>query len=225
MSKEFRKRLGFTSKDKMKKWLGAKDLVIPNWELLQKYNSRLNTIFNGINQQLSVPFNGSIDDIMNRDFVTMKQHGIIEKLNNHGRSCEAVYYTWRMGTLAEIVFRNFIADKLNLKNLEKNGSDDLTNPQTFKRTGDADLIDKIANVRVDVQCGTGEGDATIKKHKFDHASKNGGNTYIFLAGLLTGEYALINLNDLTDVKFEENQSWEGQLCWTVPQNKFKPYYD
>lgn len=225
MSKEFRKNIGFTNKGKMKEWLGAKDLVIPNYELLQQYNSRLSTIFNAINNQLSVPFTGNIDSIIINDFMVMKDHKILERLNNHGRSLESVYYSWRMGSLAEVIFTPFIADKLNLNNIEKNGSDDLTNPETFKRTGDADLIDKVANIRIDVQCGTGEGDATIKKHKFDHAVKNDGITYIFLAGLLTGTYALVNLSDTKDIVFEPNPSWEGALCWTVPTTEFKPYHD
>jgi hypothetical protein len=224
MTKEFRKAMGYTNKGKMKEWLGAKDIVIPNYPLLQQYNSRLSTIFNAINNQLSVPFTGNIDSIIINDFMVMKDHNILERLNNHGRSLESVYYSWRMGSLAEVIFTAFIADKLNLKNIEKNGSDDLTNPETFKRTGDADLIDKVANIRIDVQCGTGEGDATIKKHKFDHASKNDGITYIFLAGLLTGTYALVNLSDTKDIVFESNPSWEGALCWTVPETEFKPYY-
>jgi hypothetical protein len=224
MTKEFRKAMGYTNKGKMKEWLGAKDIVIPNYQLLQQYNSRLSTIFNAINNQLSVPFTGNIDSIIINDFMVMKDHNILERLNNHGRSLESVYYSWRMGSLAEVIFTPFIADKLNLKNIEKNGSDDLTNPETFKRTGDADLIDKVANIRIDVQCGTGEGDATIKKHKFDHAAKNDGITYIFLAGLLTGTYALVNLSDTKDIVFESNPSWEGALCWTVPKTEFKPYY-
>ncbi len=224
MTKEFRKAMGYTNKGKMKEWLGAKDIVIPNYPLLQKYNSRLSTIFNAINNQLSVPFTGNIDDVIINDYMIMKEHNILERLNNHGRSLESVYYSWRMGSLAELIFTPFIADKLNLKNIEKNGSDDLTNPETFKRTGDADLIDKVANIRIDVQCGTGEGESTIKKHKFDHASKNDGMTYIFLAGLLTGTYALVNLSDTTNVQFVSNPSWEGALCWTVPETEFKPYY-
>ena len=224
MTKEFRKAMGYTNKGKMKEWLGAKDIVIPNYPLLQQYNSRLSTIFNDINNQLSTPFTGNIDSIIINDFMVMKDHNILERLNNHGRSLESVYYSWRMGSLAEVIFTPFIADKLNLKNIEKNGSDDLTNPETFKRTGDADLIDKVANIRIDVQCGTGEGDATIKKHKFDHAAKNDGVTYIFLAGLLTGTYALVNLSDTKDIVFESNPSWEGALCWTVPETEFKPYY-
>ena len=224
MTKEFRKAMGYTNKGKMKEWLGAKDIVIPNYPLLQQYNSRLSTIFNAINNQLSTPFTGNIDSIIINDFMIMKDHNILERLNNHGRSLESVYYSWRMGSLAEVIFTPFIADKLNLKNIEKNGSDDLTNPETFKRTGDADLIDKVANIRIDVQCGTGEGDATIKKHKFDHAAKNDGVTYIFLAGLLTGTYALVNLSDTKDIVFESNPSWEGALCWTVPETEFKPYY-
>jgi hypothetical protein len=225
MSKEFRKNIGFTNKGKMKEWLGAKDLVIPNYPLLHEYNTRLFDIFSKVNSQLSVPFTGDIQSIIHDDFETMKKHDILQRMNNHGRSLESVYYSWRMGSLAEIVFAPFIADKLGLKNIEKNGSDDLTNPETFKRTGDADLIDRIANIRIDVQCGTGEGDATIKKHKFDHAAKNDGTTYIFLAGLLTGTYALVNLSNTTNVVFEENKSWEGTLCWTVPTTEFKPYHE
>lgn len=224
MTKEFRKAMGFTNKGKMKEWLGAKDIVVPNYPLLQEYNARLLEIFITINQSIETPFTGDIAKIIRDDYAVMKQHGILQRLNNHGRSLESVYYSWRMGSLAEIVFTPFIADKLNLKNIEKNGSDDLTNPETFKRTGDADLIDRVANIRIDVQCGTGEGDPTIKKHKFDHAEKHDGTTYIFMAGLLTGTYALINLNDTTNIQFAPNQLWEGALCWTVPLDRFKPYY-
>lgn len=224
MTKEFRKAMGFTNKGKMKEWLTAKDIVVPNYPLLQKYNSRLSTIFNNINQQLSIPFGGNIDEIIQRSYLVMKDNHIIERLNNNGRACEEVYYKWMQGYLAERVFMPFLVDKLNLSDVERNGSDDLTNPETFKRTGDADLIDRTANIRIDIQCGTGEGAATIKKHKFDHAAKNDGITYIFLAGLLTGTYALVNLNDTTNVKFVSNLSWEGALCWTVPEKQFKPYY-
>jgi hypothetical protein len=224
MTKEFRRRVGFTNKGKMKEWLTAKDIVVPNYPLLQKYNSRLSTIFNNINQQLSIPFGGNIDEIIQRSYLIMKDNHIIERLNNNGRACEEVYYKWMQGYLAERVFMPFIVNQLNLSDVERNGSDDLTNPETFKRTGDADLIDKVANIRIDVQCGTGEGDATIKKHKFDHAAKNDGMTYIFLAGLLTGTYALVNLSDTKDIVFESNPSWEGALCWTVPETEFKPYY-
>lgn len=224
MTKEYRKAMGFTNKGKMKDFLSAKDIVVPNYPLLEEYNTRLLEIFMLVNEQLSVPFKDDIEKIIHEDYAIMKQHGILQKLNNHGRSPESVYYTWRMGSLAEIVFAPFIADKLKLNNLEKNGSDDLSNPETFKRTGDADLIDKVARVRIDVQCGTGEGEATIKKHKFDHAAKTYDTTYIFLAGLLTGDYALVNLKDLTNIRFEVNQRWEGTLCWTVPEKEFKPYY-
>lgn len=224
MTKEYRKAMGFTNKGKMKDFLSAKDIVVPNYPLLEEYNTRLLEIFMLVNEQLSVPFKDNIEKIIHDDYAIMKQHGILQKLNNHGRSLESVYYTWRMGSLAEIVFAPFIADKLKLNNLEKNGSDDLSNPETFKRTGDADLIDKVARVRIDVQCGTGEGESTIKKHKFDHAAKTYDTTYIFLAGLLTGDYALVNLKDLTNIRFEVNQRWEGTLCWTVPEKEFKPYY-
>lgn len=223
MTKEFRRQMGFTNKGKYKEWLTAKDIVVPNYPLLQKYNSRLSTIFNTINQQLSIPFDGDIDDVMVRAYIAMRDNHIIERLNNNGRACEEVYYKWMQGYLAEIVFTPFMMNKLSLVNVERIGGDDLTNIQTFKRTGDADLIDRSKNIRIDVQCGTGEGVSTIKHHKVKHALANDGTTYAFLIGLFTGQYAIINLNNLKDSEFVANVSWESQLCWTVPENSFQSW--
>jgi hypothetical protein len=223
MTKEFRKQMGFTNKGKYKKWLTAKDIVVPNYPLIQEYNSRLSTIFNTINQHLSIPFDGDIDDIVVRVFFAMRDNHIIERLNNNGRACEEVYYKWLQGYLAEIVFTPFMMNKLSLANVERIGGDDLTNIQTFKRTGDADLIDRSKNIRIDVQCGTGEGVSTIKYHKVKHALANDGTTYAFLIGLFTGQYTVINLNNLKDSEFVANVSWESQLCWTVPKNSFQSW--
>jgi len=227
MSKEYRKAMGFTRKDVFQKYLSAKDIKEPNWILIQKQNSRLDNIFTKINQQLSIPYQGNISQDIIDTFMQIKNNNILPRMRNNGRAMEDVYYSWMLGFMAEKVFTPFIIDKLILGKLERNGGDDLTSIDTFKRTGEADLIDKTADVRIDVQCGTGEGVATIKKHKVDQAVKVGGTTYAALFGLMTGTYAFIKLNDLNeskDIHFYANPSWENQLCWDVPEDKFKNWY-
>ena len=113
MSKEFRKSMGFTNKGKYKEWLKGKDIVIPNYPLIEKYNSRISTIFNNINQQLSIPYGGNIDADIIHAYNTMKKHNIIQRLNNNGRACEEVYYKWMQGYLAERVFTPFMFSKLS----------------------------------------------------------------------------------------------------------------
>ena len=224
MTKEYRKLMGFSRKDDFHKYLSAKDIQEPNWALIQKRNSRLSNMFNLINQHLEIPYQGSVDDILIPAFMSIKNNNILPRMKNNGRAMEDVYFNWMQGYLAEKIFTPFIADKLKLSNIERNGGDDLTSIDTFKRTGDADLVDKVANVLIDVQCGTGDGVATIKKHKVDHALKNSGTSYCFIIGLFTGQYSIINLNDLQNAQFTPNQRWEGQLCWDVPETNFKNWY-
>lgn len=227
MSKQYRTLMGFSRKDEFHKWLSCKDILVPNWELIQLRNKRLIDVFQRINRQLPVPYQGDIEDDIWTTFRAVRTHNLLPKMRNQGRAMEDVYLRWLTGYMAEKVFTPFIIDKLILSGLERNGGDDLTNIDTFKRTGDADLVDKSLNIFIDVQCGTGEGVATIKKHKVEHAIKNGGTTYACMFGLFTGTYAFIKLNDLAEsnnVHFYENQSWEGQLCWDVPATEFKNWY-
>jgi len=145
-------------------------------------------------------------------------------MRNQGRAMEQVYLTWLIGYMTEKVFTPFIVDKLILSGLERNGGDDLSSIDTFKRTGAADLVDTKTNIFIDVQCGTGEGVATIKKHKVDQALKVGGTTYACMFGLFTGTYGIVNLNELKDAEFYKNESWENVLCWDVPSDIFKNWY-
>ena len=224
MSKQYRKLMGFTRKDEFHRYLSAKDIQEPNWTLIQKRNSRLSQMFNLVNQHLEIPYQNNIDNIITDAFTKIKDNNILPRMKNNGRAMEDVYFNWMQGYVAEKVFTPFIANKLNLSSIQRNGGDDLTRIETFKRTGDADLIDVGADVRIDVQCGTGEGVATIKKHKVDHALKNSGTSYCFLIGLFTGQYGIVNLNELKDKEFLPNQRWEGQLCWDVPSDIFKNWY-
>lgn len=225
MSKQYRKNIGFTSKNKCFDFFKAKDIVDINWKLIELYNDRLIDIGSRVQQQMIVPNDMIVKEFVYDSFNIMKQNNIIEKLNNHGRSCEFVYYNWMLGYLIETMFVPFIKKELGLNTVVRTGGDDLKNPETFKRTSNSDLTDPTKNIVVDVQCGNGgEGKITIKKTKVDFALENGYNGYAFTIGLGTGLYGVINLNELKDAKFEENSSWEGALCWTAPNDILKPWH-
>ncbi len=61
---------------------------------------------------------------------------------------------------------------------------------------------------------------TIKKSKVDHVIKNGYNGYAFGIGLFTGEYAIINLNQLNNAKFTKGGK-EGQLTTEIENIVFE----
>jgi hypothetical protein len=223
MSKQYRKSIGFTNKDKCFAFLKAKDIVSINWNRLELYNQRLIEIGLRIQKQLIVPNDMSVQDFILDSFHIMKDNQIIETLNNHGRSNENVYYSWMIGYLAETLFTPLIKKELKLNTIIRTGGDNLTNPETFKRISNADLSDPTQNIVVDVQCGIGESKCTIKKSKVDFVINNGYNGYAFVIGLGTGLYGVINLNELKNVEFVKNFDWEGAPCWTAPDNIFKSW--
>ena len=50
--KDYRKALGFTNQDTLKKYFKATDIVCINWELIEKENERLVEMFSKINQTM-----------------------------------------------------------------------------------------------------------------------------------------------------------------------------
>jgi hypothetical protein len=223
-SKEYRNRIGFSSKSKCFAFFKAKDIQNINWQLIKLYNNRLIQIGVCVQNQLIVPNDIDVEEFINQSFEIIKANQIIENyFTNHGRANELVYYSWMLGYVVETLFVPFIKEKLNLNEIVRTGGDDLKNPETFDRTGNSDLFDPTQNIAVDVQCGGGEGEITIKKSKVDYAIKNEYNGFVFTIGLSTGLYGIVNLNSLEKEKFVANPSWEGALCWTAPDDIFLPW--
>lgn len=222
--KEFRKELGFTNKTKFKEFLGAKDIVEPNWAVICRRNQRLAEVFKLINEIQTHKSNVNIDAIIDQTTETIKANNILPRLNNHGRAIEDVYYSWLAGYLAEIVFQPLMIEELGLTDLDRNGGDDLTDPKTFKRTGDADLVSHENKVMIDVQAGFTGSRFDIKKHKMEHAMKNPDyKSVVFFIDMVNGSYAIIDLKELVNEEFVPNPRWEGQLCWSVPEELFKEF--
>ena len=224
MSKQYRKSIGFTNKDKCFAFLKAKDIVCIDWNRLDLYNQRLIDVGVRIQKQLLVPNDMSVQEFILDSFRIMKEYQIIETLNNNGRSNEDVYYSWMLGYLIETLFVPFVQKELKLNTVVRTGGDNLKCPENFKRVSNSDLTDPTQNIVVDVQCGNGDGDTHIKKSKVDFAVNNGYNGYVFTIGLGTGSYGVINLNDLEHAEFIPHEPWENAPCWTAPNNIFKPWH-
>ncbi len=221
--KEYRQLLGFTNKTLFTKHLGAKDIVEPNWDIINKRNCRLTEMLTKINDMQLTPAELDIKNLIDETTESVKIAGILPLLNNQGRAIESVYFSWLLGYVAEIIFTPLIAKELGCSNLERNGGDDFTSKETFKRTGDADLIDETAKILIDVQCGiTATNRCDIKLHKVKQAKeKHGYNSYVFFIDLVEGSYGAIDLGQLDEAEFTPNPQWEGQLTHSVSKDDFK----
>lgn len=227
MKNPYLKSMGFKNKELLRKWLTAKDIVSPNWKLVKQRNERLKTIFSKINKTLPVQYMGDIEHDVQSAYESIRTNGLLLKMNNNGRSIEDVYYTRMQGYICEKVFVPFICDRLVLNELKRNGKDDISNYTSFKRQGDADLINEDKKILVEVQCGTHMGKCHIKKHKVDAALKQTNySTYVFSVRLMYGTWSLINLNKLSEsgAVFYKNELWENCLCWDIPNEMYAPYY-
>lgn len=227
MTNPYLKSLGFKNQQLLRKWLTAKDIVSPNWKLIEERNQRLKDIFCTINKTLPIQYTGDIEEDVQSTYESIRTNGLLLKMNNNGRSIEDVYYTWMQGYISEKVFVPFICHHLMLNELKRNGKDNITHVSAFKRQGDADLINEEKKILVEVQCGTHIGKCHIKKHKVDMALKQTNyTTYVFSVRLMYGTWCLINLNKLSDsgVQFYKNELWENCLCWDIPDDMYTPYY-
>ena len=107
MSKEYRKKLGFSSAFKVKDFLSAKDISLINWELIERYNERLIDVFETIQKTLPFSKKDIRTSIMNA-YSIISCNDILPKLSNHGRAPESVYFVWMQGYISTIIFQPLI---------------------------------------------------------------------------------------------------------------------
>lgn len=224
-AKSYRKEFGFTNKGEFVKFLRAKDLIQPNWSLIETRDERIISIFETIKKRLSISSDIDIGKTVSETRQTIRENNILYSLNNHGRAIEDVYYTWMQGYIAEQLFTPLIKRLLNVDDIERNGGDDLSNPDSFKRTASADLKSEQGRFLVDVQAGFTENKGyDIKYHKVKEAISNKGWTsFVFFADCVNGQYHMQNLNNLENAEFTPNPRWEGQLCYSVGTEEFESF--
>lgn len=220
--REYRKALGFTAASKAKIFFTAKDICNINWTLIESYNERLVDIFDRI--QSTLPFSKqNFSIIIQSAYDTIRQYDILPSLTNHGRAPESVYYSWMQGYLSAILFKSLIESELNCK-LIQNGADDLSNPSTFSRKSDPDLVDTTKKLFVEVQAGFRGSDIDIKRSKIK--TSNDAEYYIACFDCFHGQYVIINTKELLSIPenlWYENPRWEGTVCYTIPKEQLKSW--
>ena len=222
MTRYYRSTLGFSNANDTKDFLTAKDIVSINYELLEEYNTRLIDIFSRI--QTTLPTEPQdIELMVLTAYRTILNHDILESLSNHGRAPESVYFVWMQGYLSAMLFKPMIEKELGCV-LIQNGADDLSNPKTFSRKSDPDLVDHDKKIYVEVQSGFKGSKVDIKKSKVKTSDEY--TYYIAAFDCFNGNYTLIDtkeLLNLPDDAWYNNASWEGALCYTVPQEQMKEW--
>ena len=234
--KEYRKELGFSNKDAVKKFFAAKDITpTVDYNYIKLLNSRLIEIIKKINALVSTDINIlEIDEFCTNNvevvFNKLKDNNIIPRLNNQGRRPEQVYFSWMRGYIISNYFLKALSIifEVSLADISLIGDDDLVNIELFKRTPTADLEIALKNgdkLRIEVQSGfVGLND--IKQHKVLEAkrifARDGISSLAIHFDLFNGQVAFIKLNEIEDnsVNWITRQQMEGQTVFNIDQNYF-----
>lgn len=85
-SKKYRKALGFSSKNKIKKYFKATDIVKVNWSLIDDYNARLIELFSKINEVIFEEYKMSAENFS--DFSSQVMEAYNAFLLPYDKKCE-----------------------------------------------------------------------------------------------------------------------------------------
>jgi len=219
-SKEYRKKLGFTSEGKAKGFFGAKDIIPTiDFEYIELLNRRLYEMVDRMNSVVIKEVVATMPtafkkEFIDRPFSIMKKNGILPRLNNLGRRPEQVYFNWMRGYVIQSFFSKAIDLIFDVDTRRKIliGDDDFKELGTFKKTPKADLeleLNSGEKLRLEIQAGfTGTND--IKKHKVTEAkrvfSELGIHTIAVHFDLFDGKAAFLKLDEID----EKNPGWESR---------------
>ena len=239
-SKKYRKALGFSSKNKIKKYFKATDIVKVNWSLIDDYNARLIELFSKINEVIFEEYKMSAENFSDFSSQVMEAYNTLKNLNiiedfftNNGRTREAVYYNWMRGYMVALYFKKIIAKIFNVPvdYIEQLGEDNLQTvidtgeAATFKKDALADLKIESKKIHIEVQAGfTGEND--IKQSKAIDANlrkSDGWITYVLHFDLYNGKLAIIDISSLSSLSADHwisNNRFEGVYTVKIPDNAF-----
>ena len=161
----------------------------------------------------------------------MRENNIFQSLNNFGRLPEDVYYNWMRGYCVTTYFIKAIAIILGIEENEIHqiGMDDLHNIETLSQSPMADIEVRLHDentIRLEIQSGyTGVND--IKKHKVTEAKQvyfsKLVRSYVIHFDLFNGKVAVIDISEIddADVNYIQNERFEGQLVFSIPENAFR----
>ncbi len=234
--KAYRLKLGFTNQQNVKNFFAAKDIIpAVDFDYIEILNNRLIEILVKINsivvseikiENLELFIEQNIIEVFDK----LKNHNIIEKLNNQGRRPEKVYFSWMRGYIISVYFLKAlgIIFQTDLSKIKIIGDDNLLNIDSFKRTPTADLeisFDKCEKIRIEIQAGF-QGVNDIKQHKVLEAKniflEKNIPTIAIHFDLFNGQVAFVRLDSIEDnnINWITRQQMEGQTVFNIEQNYF-----
>ena len=234
--KKYRESIGFSNQENAKDFLSGKD-VTPrlDFNYINSLNQRLIAIIEKINEIVDDNYKlKDIDKFARQNILspyqTIKNAGLLPKLNNQGRRPETVLFSWLRGYAIAEYFTPAFSKLFNisLDSITQIGDDDLKNIDTFKRSPKADLEITKNNkkIRIEVQSGF-QGVNDIKEHKVREArriyTEQKINSICIHIDIFNGQVAFVQLDTIqeNDVNFVTRQQMEGQSVFSIDQNYFK----
>lgn len=207
--REYRRRLGLTSQESAKGFFAARDLPsevdLAHVSLLA---SRVEEIVSKLNGEMHPSVRWEDMTAFCNQFVKtpaskIVSSGLINSMKNQGRRPEQVFFSWLRGYSLLEFFTPALAHifGVQIKNITKIGDDDLSKPETFRRTARADLELDLSSVltRVEVQTGL-QGVNDIKSHKVKEAhsawTRRGIATVCAHFDIYNGRAALVPLHEI-----------------------------
>lgn len=243
-SRNYRRRLGFTNQENLKKHFKATDIICINWDKIEQCNQRLKDMFRQINRTVHPSVQwinmNEIDYEIDNAYTIMRENDILPHLNNYGRYPEDLYYNWMRGYIVCKYFAPALARIFNVPEelIRTVGHDSLAEIETFSQSPVADLEIGIDNtiIRLEIQSGyTGVND--IKAHKVREAQRAFRYeqilSYVVHFDLFNGTMAIVDITNIDEnsIHWVTRTQMEGQRVFSIPAEAFRwflpdnpPYY-
>jgi hypothetical protein len=234
--KEYRRRLGLTSQSEAKGFFAARDME-PDIDLgyVGRLSSRVEEIVRKLNGEIHPSARWVDMDDFCRRFVqvptaTIVSAGLLGSMNNQGRRPEQVFFSWLRGYSLLEFFTPALARVFGvpLSGITRIGDDDLSNPETFRRTARADLELALPSGRIRVEAQTGlQGVNDVKEHKVRESraawSENRVGTVCSHFDVYNGRAALVPLHEVPDegVAWVTRPQMEGQRVLAIDDGYFR----
>lgn len=233
-SRDYRRRLGFTNQENLKKHFKATDIICINWDKIEQCNQRLKDIFRQINRTVHPSVQwinmNEIDYEIDNAYTIMRENDILPHLNNYGRYPEDLYYNWMRGYIVCKYFAPALAGIFNVPEelIRTVGHDSLAEIETFSQSPVADLEIRMGNtiIRLEIQSGyIGVND--IKAHKVREAKRAFQNeqilSHVVHFDLFNGTMAIVDITNIDEnsIHWVTRAQMEGQRVFSIPDEAFR----
>lgn len=234
--RQFRLGMGLPTQQGAKSFFAARDIV-PEVDLgyVRRLSGRVSEIVRKLNGEIHESARWPDMDEFCRRFVlqpteTIISSALLPSMNNQGRRPEEVFFSWLRGYSLLEFFTPSLAKVFAapLSGITHIGDDDLSNPETFRRTARADLEIESSGRRLRLEAQTGfQGVNDIKEHKVREARSawetTGLPTVCAHFDVYNGRAAFVSLHEIS----ADSEGWvtrpqmEGQKVFPIKPDDFR----